>query len=137
MLHYHITWLWYAVAALMLVDAVGYTFGAIGPIQRALKPAEPYWQKRLLLNLMLANQGLYLGAAIPLVGALIVAQEPGAAHGLFGLTLATCIYTLVTVPIFTPRDSGHAIPRALAAVLIVVGFAGAGAHVLERMAERA
>lgn len=42
--------------------------------------------------------------------------------GLFGLTLATCIYTLVTVPLFTPRDSGHVIPRALAAVLIVIGF---------------
>ena len=125
MLHDHLTWLWYAVAALMLVDAVAYTFGAIGPIRRALNPAEPYWHKRLLLNLMLANQGLYLGAAIPLVGALIVPQEPGAAHALFGLTLATCIYTLVTVPIFTPRDSGHVIPRALAAVLIVVGFVAA------------
>ncbi len=122
MLHNHLTWLWYAVAALMLVDAFGYTFGAIGPIRRALNPAEPYWQKRLLLNLMLANQGLYLGAAIPLVGAFIAAQEPDAARALFGLTLATCIYTLVTVPLFTPRDSGHAIPRALAAVLIVVGL---------------
>ena len=103
-------------------DAVGYTFGAIRPIRRALNPTEPYWQKRLLLNLMLANQGLYLGAALPLVGAIIETQQRGAASALFGLTLATCIYTLVTVPLFTPRDSGHAIPRALAAVLIVIGF---------------
>ena len=115
-------WLWYAVAALMLVDAVGYTFGAIDPIRRALNPAEPYWQKRLLLNLMLANQGLYLGAAIPLVGAVVQTQQRGAAFAVFGLTLANCIYTLVTVPLFTPRDSGHVIPRALAAVLIVIGF---------------
>ena len=122
MLHTHLIWLWYAVAALMLVDAVGYTFGAIGPIRRALNPTEPYWQKRLLLNLMLANQGLYLGAAIPLVGAVIETQQRGTAFALFGLTLATCIYTLVTVPLFTPRDSGHAIPHALAAVLIVIGF---------------
>ncbi|MET3723855.1 hypothetical protein [Sphingomonas trueperi] len=106
----------------MLVDAVAYTFGAIGPIRRALNPAEPYWRKRLLLNLMLANQGLYLGAGIALAGAVINAQQPGTAHALFWLTLATCIYTLVTVPIFTPRDSGHAIPRALAAVLILAGF---------------
>lgn len=120
MLHAH--WLWYAVAALMLVDAVGYTFGAIGPIQRGLNPVEPYWQKRLLLNLMLANQGLYLGAAIPLVGAVIESQQPGAGLALFGLTLANCIYTLVTVPLLTPHDTGHVIPRALAAVLIVVGF---------------
>lgn len=32
-------------------------------------------------------------------------------------------YSLVTVPLFTPRDTGHAIPRALAAVLVVIGFA--------------
>ena len=123
MLHTHLIWLWYAVASLMLVDAVGYTFGAIGPIRRALNPPEPYWQKRLLLNLMLANQGLYLGALIALVGAVIETQRRGAAFALFGLTLATCVYTMVTVPLFTPRDSGHAIPRALAAVLIVIGFA--------------
>ena len=90
-------WIWFAAAALMLVDAVGNTVGAIGPIRRALSPTEPYWQKRLPLNLMLANQGLYLGAAMPLVGAVIEAKQPGAAFALFGLTLATCIYTLVTV----------------------------------------
>jgi hypothetical protein len=123
MLHAHLNWLWYGVAVLMLVDAVAYTFGAIGPIRRALAPTEPYWQKRLLLNLMLAAQGLYLGATIAIVGAVIEARQPGAGFLLFGLTLATCIYTLVTVPIFTPRDSGHAIPRALAAVLILIGFA--------------
>lgn len=110
------------VAALMLVDAVGYTFAAIGPIRRALNPTEPYWQKRLLLNLMLANQGLYLGAAIPLVGAVLESQQRGSAFAFFGLTLATCVYTLVTVPLLTPRDSAHVIPRALAALLIVIGF---------------
>lgn len=122
MLHALAPWIWYAVAVLMLVDAVGYTAGAIGPIRRALDPAEPYWQKRLLLNLMLANQGLYLGAAMPLVGAVIETRQRGAAIALFALTLATCAYTLVTVPLFTPRDSAHAIPRALASVLIVIGF---------------
>ena len=115
-------WIWYAVAALMLIDAVGYTFGAIGSIRRVLSPTEPYWQKRLLLNLMLANEGMYLGAAVPLVGAVIEAREPSTALALFGLTLADCVYTLVTVPILTPHDSAHVIPRVLAAVLIVVGF---------------
>ncbi len=114
--------IWFAVAVLMLVDAAGYTLGAIGPIRRALNPTEPYWQKRLLLNLMLANQGLFLGAALPFVGAVIEARQRGAAGALFGLTLATCVYTLVTVPLLTPRDSAHVIPRALAAVLIVIGF---------------
>ena len=116
------SWIWYAAAALMLVDAVAYTFGAIGPIRRALDPADAYWRRRLLLNLILANQGLYLGAAVAFVGAVIEAHQRGAGLALFGLTLATCAYTLVTVPLFTPRDSAHAIPRALAAVLIVVGL---------------
>ena len=116
-------WIWVAVALLMLIDAIGYTFAAIGPIRRALNPAEPYWQKRLLLNLMLANQGLYLGAALPVAGAIIEFHQHQAAFALFGLTLATCVYTLVTVPLLTPRDSGHVVPRAIAAVLILIGFA--------------
>lgn len=40
---------------------------------------------------MLANQGLYLGAALPLAGAFIETQQQGAALALFWLTLATCI----------------------------------------------
>ena len=115
-------WIWFAVAFLMFVDAVGYTFGAIEPIRHALDPANPYWERRLLLNLMLANQGMYLAAAIALTGAIIKLRQRGAAFALFGLTLATCVYTLVTVPLLTPRDSVHVIPRALAAVLIMTGF---------------
>lgn len=117
------TYLWFAVAALMLIDAVGYSFGAIGPIRRGLDPAEPYWQKRLLLNLMLANQGMYLAAAVPLVGAIAEIHQRGTGHTMFWLTLATCVYTMVTVPVLTRRDSVHVLPRALAAVLIVIGFA--------------
>ena len=109
----------------MLIDAVTYPVGAIGPIRRALGPTDPYWRKRLLLNLMLANQGLHLGAAMALVGAVIGAGHRDAPLALFGLTFAACVYTLVTVPLVTPRDSAHVIPRALAAVLIVVGFATA------------
>ena len=116
------SWIWYAVAVLMFVDAVGYTFGAIDPIRRALNPADPYWQKRLLLNLMLANQGMYLAAAIALVGAVMQVHEQRGAFALLALTLATCVYTLVTVPLLTPRDSVHVIPRAIAAVLILLGL---------------
>ena len=106
----------------MLVDAAGRTFGAIEPLRRALSPAEPYWQKRLLLNLMLANEGTYLAAAVAFVGAVMKAHGQRGAFALFALTLATCAYTLVTVPLLTPRDSVHVIPRALAAVLIMIGF---------------
>lgn len=117
------TFIWFVVTALMLMDAVGYSLGAIGLIRRGINPVEPYWQKRLLLNLMLANQGMYLAAAVPLVGAIAEMHQRGTGHPLFWLTLATCVYTIVTVPIFTRRDSIHILPRAFAAALIVVGFA--------------
>jgi hypothetical protein len=117
------SWIWYAVAVFLSLDAIGYTIGAIGPIRRGLAPTDPYWRKRLTLNLMLANHGLYLGAAIAAIGAVFATDQPAAARALFGLTLASCIYTLVTVPLFTPRDTAHVIPKALAAVLIVTGFA--------------
>jgi hypothetical protein len=116
------TVIWFAVAVLMLIDAVGYSFGAIRPIRQALNPADTYWQNRLLLNLMLANQGMYLAAAVPLVGAIAEMHQRGTGYTLFWLTLATCLYTLVTVPLLTRRDSFHVLPRALAAVLIVIGF---------------
>lgn len=115
-------WIWYTVAGLMFVDALGYTFVAIGPIRQALSPAEPYWQKRLLLNLMLANQGMYFAAIIALLGAVMKTHQQHGAFALLALTLATCIYTLITVPLITPSDSAHVIPRALAAALILIGF---------------
>lgn len=116
------TAIWFVVAALMLIDAVGYSFGAIRPIRQGLDPKDAYWQKRLLLNLMLANQGMYLAAAVPFVGAIGELRQHGAGYVLFWLTLATCAYTMITVPILTPKDSVHVLPRAIAAVLIVVGF---------------
>lgn len=106
----------------MLIDALGYSFCAIGPIRQALNPADVYWRQRLLSNLMLANQGMYLAAAVPLLGAIAEMHERGSGHMWFRLTLASCVYTMITVPVFTRRDSGHVIPRALAAVLIIVGF---------------
>ena len=86
----------------MLIDAVGYTFGAIRPIRQALSPAELYWQKRLLLNLMLANEGMYFAAAVAIVGAVMKAHQQRGASALLALTLATCLYTCVTVPLLTP-----------------------------------
>src|SRR5262245_52507832 len=47
--------LFFAATALMIIDAVGYSLDAIAPIQQALKPVDPYWKRRLTLNLLLAN----------------------------------------------------------------------------------
>lgn len=114
--------IWFAVAALMLIDALAYTFGALGPIRRAVDPADRYWQKRLLLNLMLANEGMYMAVIVACIGSVMKLNQQRGGNALLVLTLLTCVYTLVTVPLLTPSDSAHTIPRALAAVLIVIGF---------------
>ena len=44
-------------AALMLLDAFAYSFGALRQLHNGLAPRDPYLSKRLLLNLMLANAG--------------------------------------------------------------------------------
>jgi len=51
--------LFISAASLMFLEAVGYSFGALRRIHQACAPSDPYWSRRLLLNLMLANAGLY------------------------------------------------------------------------------
>jgi len=109
-------------AAFMLLDAVGYSLGALGPIQRALKPPDQYWRRRLLLNVLLANQGLYFAGVTAVVGAIYVDTQPRAAQAIEILCLVTCAYTLVTVPLITPKDWSHVVPRGLAGVLIVAAL---------------
>ena len=109
-----------AAAVLMIVDAIGYSSGALGPLQRIFGPTDPYVKKRLTLNLLLANQGLYFAGFTAVVGAVYINKQPQAANAIELLCLLTCIYTLITVPLLTPRDWPHVLPRGLAAVLIVV-----------------
>jgi hypothetical protein len=68
--------LFYTGAAFMLLDAVLYSFGALGPIRAALKPADTYWNRRLLLNLLLANMGLYFTAPSPGLVLFLQARRP-------------------------------------------------------------
>ena len=51
--------LFYVGATLMLLDAILYSLGAIRPIRAGVKAPNAYWDRRLLLNLLLANMGLY------------------------------------------------------------------------------
>jgi hypothetical protein len=98
-------------AALMFLDAVAYSLGALGPIQRALRPADPYWKRRLTLNLLLANQGLYFAAVAAFIGAVYIDTQPQAANVIEILSLLTCAYTVITVPVVTPKDWPHVLPR--------------------------
>ncbi len=109
-------------AILMLVDALGYTFGALTQIHKAIAPKGDYWDKRLLLNLMLANAALYFTAFFAFLGVKINSYNKTAGKQIMMLCLGICLYTLVTVLLITPSDWKHAIPRSIAAVLILVGL---------------
>jgi hypothetical protein len=111
-----------AAAALMLIDALGYSFGAVRPLYRRLAPRDPYWSRRLLLNLLLANAGLYFTACFAFAGAYAASLQSPAATLTMLVALAACLYSAVTVPSLTPRDWVHSAPRGLAALAIIGGL---------------
>lgn len=111
-----------AAALMMLVDGIGYSLGALIPIQKGLQPTDVYWQRRLRLNLLLANQGLYFAGITALLGAYFVNTQPAASRAIEILCFLTCLYTMITVPLFTPRDWPHIFPRVLAACFILIGW---------------
>ena len=114
--------LFYGGAALMLLDAVLYSLGAIGPLRAGIKAPNAYWDRRLLLNLLLANMGLYFTALFTLIGAFLAGKMPQAAQLVLGLGIIVCLYSGVSVLLLTPRDWPHTLPRVLAAVLIGIGL---------------
>jgi len=114
--------LFYVGAALMLLDAVSYSLGALRPLRAGIKAPNAYWDRRLLLNLLLANMGLYFTALFTLIGAGLSGTTPGAAQPVLGLGILVCLYSAVSVPLLTPRDWPHTLPRVLAAVLIGIGL---------------
>ena len=77
---------------------------------------------RLLLNLLLANMGLYFTALFTLIGAFLARITPGAAQLVLVLSIVVCLYSGVGVLLLTPRDWLHTLPRILAAVLIGIGL---------------
>lgn len=114
--------LFYVGAALMLFDAASYSLGAIRPIRVVVKAPDAYWDRRVLLNLLLANMGLYFTSLFAFIGAFLAGANPGAARLLLLLSIVVCLYSGVSVALLTPKDWWHALPRVLAAVLFVVGL---------------
>jgi len=106
----------------MVADAIGYSVGAVASIQRAVAPNDPYWKRRLLLNLLLANQGLYFAGIAAVFGAIYIDTQPRAAQSIEVLCFLTCAYTVATVVTLTPKDWPHVLPRAMAAVLILAAW---------------
>lgn len=101
--------------AAALIGAVGATLTSVPAIhgQLGIDP-DPYWNNRLLANLILAATGLFFGAAIILLGAYLAAShDPGRAVGGSLLLLASIlpqVVSIVAVPVLTPSDWTHTIP---------------------------
>jgi hypothetical protein len=106
----------FAGGALMLIDALLYSIGALPRLRKAFAPKDDYGARRLLLNLLLANAGLYLTAIFTLTGAYLASPL------VMGVAVLACAYSVVTVPTITPEDWRHAIPRVLGGVLILLGL---------------
>ncbi len=74
------------------------------------------------MNLLLANMGLYFTALFTGIGAVLAGSTPNAARLVLLLSVVVCLYSAVSVPLLTPRDWPHMLPRVLAGVLILVGL---------------
>jgi CHASE2 domain-containing sensor protein len=91
-------------------------------ISAGVKAPNAYWDRRLLLNLLLANMGLYFTALFTFIGAFLARNMPQAAQLVLLLSLVVCLYSGVSVTLLTPKDWLHTLPRVLAAVLIGIGL---------------
>ncbi len=114
--------LFYVGAALMLFDAASYSLGAIPAIRAGVKAPNAYWDRRLLLNLLLANMELYFTSLFAFLGAFLARTTPGAAQLVLLLSIVVCLYSGVSVILLTPKDWWHTLPRVLAAVLFAAGL---------------
>jgi hypothetical protein len=82
----------------------------------------PYLNRRVLLNLLLANDRLYFTSIFTFAGAYISRTAPHASSIIMAVSIVVCFYSVVTVPVLTPKDWKHAILRGFAGVLITIGF---------------
>jgi len=114
--------LFISAASLMFVDSVGYSLGALRPLHQAFAPRDAYLNRRLLLNLMLANAGLYFTSLFTFAGPYIYGLSRPAAWIVVALSAIACFYSVATILFLTPKDWKHAILRGLAGLLIVVGL---------------
>jgi hypothetical protein len=114
--------LFFTAGLLMLLDAIGYSIGVVGKLQQAVAPADDYLRKRLQLNLMLANAGLYFTAFFALAGATLESVSSYAGHVIMAIAFLACLYSAASIPLLTPRDWKHAVLRGVAAILILVGL---------------
>jgi hypothetical protein len=99
---------------------------ALAPLLKACSPPDLYWRRRLRLNLMEANLGMFLNLGLALAAAMLLRHDNPAAWPI--ICLAACVQVVYTVfiVVLTPRDWWHALPTGIAALCYAAAYVASG-----------
>ena len=112
----------YGAALCLLVQALGYSFKAIGDIVEGLNPEMGYWHDRLLLNLLLVNGCFYLLSILTFIGARFVEVYPRVCVYFLWTCFLMCLFTIAAILALTPRDWSHTLLSLAAILLYLIAF---------------
>ena len=83
-------------------------------IVRGCNPPRGYWRRRLILNLLETNLGMWLNLGLAVAVGVLMERSHEAAWPLLGAAaLVDLVYT-VWIAALTPRDWWHALPTGIA-----------------------
>ena len=115
------TLVWAAAVSVTFLPML-YSGLALAPLLKALKPPDLYWRRRLRLNLMEANLGMFLNLGLALAAAMLLKYESPLAWPIVCLAgLVQLIYTIFIV-VLTPRDWRHALPTGIAVLCYAAAY---------------
>ena len=106
---------WAAAIAVAILPVL-YPILGLKAIMRGLNPPTPYWRRRLLLNLMETNLGMYLNLGLALAAAVLMSRGDPLAWPLVAAAAGVDLVYTVWIVVLTPRDWWHALPTGMAAV---------------------
>ncbi len=109
-------------AGFMFMDAVMYSLGVVQPIRIALQPKDDYWDRRLLLNVLFANMGLYFTAIFAFIGSFMARTSIESATPILLFSILVCLYSCISIIVLTPKDWGHTLLRFIAAILLAIAL---------------
>lgn len=109
-------------ALCLLVQALGYSFKAIGDIVEGLNPERGYWHDRLLLNLLLVNGCFYLLSILTFIGARFVEVYPRVCIYFLWACFLMCLFTIAAILALTPGDWSHTLLSLTAIILYLIAF---------------
>ncbi len=110
----------WSAAVSVAVLALLYPSLGLVRIVRGCAPPPGYWRRRLILNLLETNLGMWLNVGLAVAVAVLLERGAGAAWGLMAAAAAVDLLYAAWIVALTPRDAWHALP-----VVIALGAYGA------------